>query len=520
MGNVMVIPAKRQVGNNVKRGQKPKLRVAAYCRVSTDSDEQATSYEAQIEHYTEYISKNPDWVLAGIFADEGITGTNTKKRTEFNRMIDECMDGNIDMIITKSISRFARNTLDCLKYIRQLKEKNIPVFFEKESINTMDSKGEVLLTIMASLAQQESQSLSQNIKLGLQYRYQQGHVQVNHNRFLGYTKDADGHLIIDPNQAEIVRRIYREYLEGFSMDKIAAGLERDGVLTGAGKAKWHTSTINKILRNEKYMGDALLQKTYTTDFLTKKRIKNNGTVPQYYVESDHEAIIPKDIFLLVQEELVRRRVVRTSKNGKRRSYSCKHCFAQMVFCGDCGEFYRRVHWNNRGCKSIVWRCCSRLENTGHACRSRTVNEGLLEQVSIDAINQVLCEKDDFLKTLQSNIATVIRQGDTLSPEVIDERLQELQKELLKKANQKESYDAIADEILRLRDMRKQAEVNSTRKDDQLKQINSLQDFIKSQPTTVTEFDELLVKRLIAKITVFESQFIVEFRSGITIEIEA
>ena len=516
----MVIPAKRQVGNNVKRGQKPKLRVAAYCRVSTDSDEQATSYEAQIEHYTEYISKHPDWVLAGIFADEGITGTNTKKRTEFNRMIDECMDGNIDMIITKSISRFARNTLDCLKYIRQLKEKNIPVFFEKESINTMDSKGEVLLTIMASLAQQESQSLSQNIKLGLQYRYQQGHVQVNHNRFLGYTKDADGHLIIDPDQAEIVRRIYREYLEGFSMDKIAAGLERDGVLTGAGKAKWHTSTINKILRNEKYMGDALLQKTYTTDFLTKKRIKNNGTVPQYYVESDHEAIIPKDIFLLVQEELVRRRVVRTSKSGKRRNYSCKHCFAQMVFCGDCGEFYRRVHWNNRGCKSIVWRCCSRLENTGHACRSRTVNEGLLEQVSIDAINQVLCEKDDFLKTLQSNIATVIRQGDTLSPEVIDERLQELQKELLKKANQKDDYDAIADEILRLRDMRKQAEVNSTRMDEQLKQINSLQDFIKSQPTIVTEFDELLVKRLIAKITVFESQFIVEFRSGITIEIEA
>ena len=516
----MVIPAKRQVGNNVKRGQKPKLRVAAYCRVSTDSDEQATSYEAQIEHYTEYISKNPDWILAGIFADEGITGTNTKKRTEFNRMIDECMDGNIDMIITKSISRFARNTLDCLKYIRQLKEKNIPVFFEKESINTMDSKGEVLLTIMASLAQQESQSLSQNIKLGLQYRYQQGHVQVNHNRFLGYTKDADGHLIIDPDQAEIVRRIYREYLEGFSMDKIAAGLERDGILTGAGKAKWHTSTINKILRNEKYMGDALLQKTYTTDFLTKKRIKNNGTVPQYYVESDHEAIIPKDIFLLVQEELVRRRVVRTSKNGKRRNYSCKHCFAQMVFCGDCGEFYRRVHWNNRGCKSIVWRCCSRLENTGHACRSRTVNEGLLEQVSIDAINQVLCEKDDFLKTLQSNIATVIRQGDTLSPEVIDERLQELQKELLKKANQKDDYDAIADEILRLRDMRKQAEVNSTRMDEQLKQINSFQDFIKSQPTIVTEFDELLVKRLIAKITVFESQFIVEFRSGITIEIEA
>lgn len=518
MANVTIIPARKQVGNNIKKAEKPKLRVAAYCRVSTDSDEQATSYETQIAHYTEYISKNPEWVMAGIFADDGISGTNTKKREEFNRMIDECMAGNIDMIITKSISRFARNTLDCLKYIRQLKEKNIPVFFEKESINTMDSKGEVLLTIMASLAQQESQSLSQNVKLGLQYRYQQGKVQVNHNRFLGYTKDANGNLIIEPKQAEIVKRIYREYLEGYSMDKIAASLEADGILTGAGKAKWHTSTINKILRNEKYIGDALLQKTYTTDFLTKTRVKNNGTVPQYYVEDDHEAIIPKDVFLLVQEELVRRRRVHTSKNGARHCYSCKHCFAQMVFCGECGEFYRRVHWNNRGCKSIVWRCCSRLDNTGHSCRSRTVKENLLEQITLDAINQVLCEKDDFLKTLQTNIATVIRQGDTLSPEVIDERLQELQKELLEKANRKDDYDDIADEILRIRDMRRQAEVDSVVKDEQVKQINDLQDFIKSQPTTITEFDEILVKRLIAKITVFEDYFAVEFRSGITIEI--
>lgn len=202
----MLIPARRQIGNNARKQEeeKPKLRVAAYCRVSTDSDEQATSYEAQVEHYTEYIQKNPDWEFAGIYADDGISGTNTKKREEFNHMIDDCKAGNIDMIITKSISRFARNTLDCLKYIRQLKDMNIPVLFEKESINTMDAKGEVLITIMASLAQQESQSLSQNVKLGLQYRYQQGKVQINHNRFLGYTKDADGNLIIDPEQAEII----------------------------------------------------------------------------------------------------------------------------------------------------------------------------------------------------------------------------------------------------------------------------------------------------------------------------
>lgn len=184
------------------------------------------------------------------------------------------------MIITKPISRFAQNTLDCFKYIRQLKERNIPVFFEKENINTLDAKGEVLLTIMASLVQQESQSLSQNVKLGLQFRYQRGEVQVNHSRFLGYTKDENGRLVIDPEQAEVVRRIYREYLDGYSTDKIAAGLERDGILTGAGNPRWHTSTVAKILRNEKYMGDALLQKAYTVDYLSKKRIKNNGILPQ------------------------------------------------------------------------------------------------------------------------------------------------------------------------------------------------------------------------------------------------
>lgn len=517
---VTTIPAVRDRFTAQPIHQTQKRRVAAYARVSTDHEEQLTSYEAQVDYYTGYIKSREDWEFVHVYTDDGITGTNTQKRDEFNRMIKECHAGNIDMIITKSISRFARNTLDCLKYIRELKDLNILVFFEKESINTMDSKGEVLLTIMASLAQQESQSLSQNVKLGIQYRYQQGKVQVNHNRFLGYTKDADGNLVIDPEQAEIVRRIYREYLQGLSMDKIAAGLEADGILTGAGKTKWHTSTINKILRNDKYIGDALLQKTYTTDFLTKKRIKNNGTVPQYYVEGDHETIIPKDIFLLVQEELVRRRVVHTSDNDKRCCYSCKHCFAQIVFCGECGEFYWRVHWNNRGCKSIVWRCCSRLETTGHACHSRTVNETLLERVVIDAINRVLCQKDDFLQTLRANIAMAVLQGDAFSPEVIDECLNKLQKELLKKVTQKDDYDAIADEILRLRDQRRQAEVNSVIKDEQIKQIRDLQDFVKNQPSTITEFDETLVSRLIEKITVFEDHFTVDFKSSITIDIEA
>ena len=288
MATVTLIPAKAKVGARQKTEDAPKLRVAAYCRVSTDTDEQATSYEAQIEHYTEYINKNPGWELAGIYADDGISGTNTKKRGEFNRLIDDCMAGQIDMVFTKSISRFARNTLDCLKYIRQLKEKNIAVFFEKEAINTLDAKGEVLLTIMASLAQQESQSLSQNVRLGLQYRYQQGKVQVCANRFLGYDKDEDGNLVINPTEAEVVKRIFREYLEGKSYYAIGQGLTADGIRTAAGNDFWLASTLRKILTNEKYIGDALLQKTVTTDFLNKKRVVNKGIVPQYYVEGSHE----------------------------------------------------------------------------------------------------------------------------------------------------------------------------------------------------------------------------------------
>lgn len=520
MGNVMIIPAKRQVGNTSRRQEdKPKLRVAAYCRVSTDSDEQASSYETQVEHYTEYIKKNPEWEFAGIYADDGISGTNTKKREEFNRMIEACKAGEIDMIITKSISRFARNTLDCLKYIRMLKDKNIPVFFEKESINTMDAKGEVLLTIMASLAQQESQSLSQNVKMGLQFRYQNGQVQVNHNHFLGYTKDRKGNLVIDPEQAEVVKRIYREYLEGSSMDKIAKGLEKDGILTGAGKKKWWTSTINKILRNEKYIGDALLQKTYTTDFLNKTRVKNNGIVPQYYVENNHEAIIPKDIFLRVQEELVRRRVVKTSANGKKRSYSCNHCFAQIVICGECGEMFRRIHWNNRGCKSIVWRCLSRLEATGMECHASTVNETVLENVVVQAINTLLGDKSTYQAQLQQNIAKVIREAQKNNTDGIDEQLMKLQKKLLEKANNKEAYDEIADQIFKLREQRENCTVDTAARDTQIARITDLQDFIKQQRTDLAEFDESLVKRWLKQITVWEDHFTVELKSGLKIDIE-
>lgn len=303
------------------------------------------------------------------------------------------------------------------------------------------------------------------------------------------------------------------------MDKIAAGLERDGILTGAGGKKWHTSTINKILRNEKYIGDALLQKTYTTDFLNKTRVKNNGIVPQYYVEGNHEAIIPKDIFLRVQEDLVRRRVVKTSANGKKRSYSCNHCFAHIVICGECGEMFRRIHWNNRGCKSIVWRCISRLEPTGQECHARTVNETVLENVVVQAINTLLSDKSTYQAQLQQNIAKVIRNAQQNTSDGTDEKLQGLQKELLKKANNKEAYDEIADEIFKLREQREKCTVDTAARDAQIARINELQDFIKQQPAHLEAFDEALVKRWLERITVWEDHFTVELKSGLKIDIE-
>lgn len=517
--NITVIPARRRVGNTVNKEIKPKLKVAAYCRVSTDSDEQATSYEAQMEHYTNYIKKNDEWEFAGIFADDGISGTNTKKREEFNRMIEECMAGNIDMIITKSISRFARNTLDCLKYIRQLKEKNIPVFFEKENINTMDSKGEVLLTIMASLAQQESESLSKNVKLGLQFRYQNGEVQVNHNRFMGYTKDENGHLIIDSAQAEIVKRIYREYLQGASLKQIGVGLEVDGILTAAGNAKWRPETIKKILQNEKYIGDALLQKTYTVDVLTKKRVKNNGIVPQYYVENDHEAIIPRDLYMQVQEEMLRRANLHSGKQRKKRVYSSKYALSSIVYCPKCGDIYRRIAWNNRGKHSIVWRCCTRVEHGPEKCDAPTIQESELQAAVIQAINQTLGDKDSVITALQENVETVILQEDESSAENIEARLEELQKELLKRANSKKDYNSIADEIYRLRDLKQNALVESAEGEGLKKRIAEMREFLDSQPTEVLEYDEQLVRRLVEKVTVYDERFEVEFKSGMTVDVE-
>lgn len=517
--NITVIPARRRVGNTVNKEVKPKLKVAAYCRVSTDSDEQSTSYEAQVEHYTNFIQKNEEWEFAGIFADDGISGTNTKKREEFNRMIAECMEGHIDMIITKSISRFARNTLDCLRYIRQLKEKNIPVFFEKENINTMDSKGEVLLTIMASLAQQESESLSKNVKMGMQFRFQKGEVQVNHNRFMGYTKDEDGHLIIEPAEAEIVKRIYREYLQGASLKQIGDGLMEDGILTAAGKVRWRPESVKKILRNEKYIGDALLQKTYTVDVLTKKRVKNNGIVPQYYVENSHDPIIPRDLYMQVQEEMLRRANLHSGANRKKRVYSSKYALSNIVYCSKCGDIYRRIAWNNRGKHSTVWRCVNRVEHGPDCCDAPTIQEDELQNAVVKAINMALGGKEDMLSALEENIAMVLALEYETSIESLDAKLDEMQQELLKRANARQDYEDLADEIDCLREMKQKVMLDNAEREGMKQRISEMQQFLAGQTEQIEEYDENLVRRMVEKITVYEDKFTVEFKSGTSVDVK-
>lgn len=520
--NVILIPAKKRIGSRVKiKEERPKLRVAAYCRVSTDSDEQAESYEAQVSHYKEFITRNPDWDFAGIYADEGISGTNTKKREQFNVMIDDCMAGKIDKIITKSVSRFARNTVDCLNYVRQLKEKNIPIIFEKENINTLEASGELLLTIMASLAQQESQSLSQNVKLGLQFRYQEGKVQVNHNHFLGYTKDENGKLIIDEAEAKVVRRIFREYLDGASFRDIKNGLEADGIKTGGKKTTWHISTIQGILRNEKYMGDALLQKTITTDFIQKTRIKNDGSLPQYYVKDSQPAIIPKDVFTLAQEEMIRRANLFSGEDGKkRRVYSTKYALSSICTCSRCGDIYRRLAWNNRGKQSNVWRCCTRVEHGPKACDAPTIQEEELQMATVKAINLAMRCSGSMQDVLKDNIDQVVREDQTgVKLSALEGTLAAKQHELAALAKQKKDYTKVAEEVEALRAQQKELEVDKAEVEGYKQRIQEMGSFLDGEAKELTEYDESMVRSYIKGIKIYDDHFTVTFKAGIDLDIQ-
>lgn len=388
---VRVIPATRNTPAN--RGPRQgRQRVAAYCRVSTDSEEQLTSYEAQKEYYTHKIQENPDWELAGIFADKGLSGTSMKKRAEFNKMIAACKRGRIDLILAKSLSRFARNTVDCLDTVRMLKGRGIGVIFEKENINTLTESSEFLITLFSGFAQAESESLSKNVSWGKEKSMKAGNVTFQYKKLLGYRKGADSKPEIVPEEAETVRRIYRRYLDGCSLIQIQQELESDRIPTAQGIQKWTRSVVQSILTNERYIGDALLGKTYVTDCISKEVRKNNGERPMYYVENNHPAIIPKELFHRVQEEMTRRTSKRKvlQKSGKTElgKYSAKYALTELLVCGECGSPYKRVTWARNGKKQIVWRCASRLEFGRKYCHSSpTLAEEKLHRAILEALNE-------------------------------------------------------------------------------------------------------------------------------------
>lgn len=374
--------------------------MAAYCRVSTDQEEQLLSYENQVNYYTKFIKDNPLYTFAGIYADEDISATNTKKREEFNRMIADCREGKIDMIITKSISRFARNTLDCLNYVRELKELGIGILFEKENINTLDAKGEVLLTILSSLAQDESRSISENSTWGIRRRFETGKHKMSTKRFLGYDSDEKGKLIVNSRQAKIVVRLFQEFLDGKTTDYIKRIFEREGVVNWDGSTKWHATTMNSMLQNEKYKGDALLQKSYTVDFLTKKRAKNAGEVQMYYVEDDHEAIIDPRIWECVQLEFKRREKY-LQEHGT-HSYSRNpetNPFASRIICGTCNKVFSRKGWrSSAGYDRKVWQCSERYRVKGvQGCDNRHVEEETLIKAYLMAWNALVENRESFLE---------------------------------------------------------------------------------------------------------------------------
>ena len=335
--------------------------------------------------------------MVDIYADEGISATNTKKRDAFNRLIQDCRAGKVDRILVKSISRFARNTLDCIKYVRELKELGVGVTFEKENIDSLDSKGEVLLTILSSLAQDESRSISENATWGIRKKFERGEVRVNTTKFMGYDKDENGRLIINPGQAETVKFIYEKFLEGYSPESIAKYLNDNEIPGWTGKANWYPSAIQKMLQNEKYKGDALLQKTFTVDFLTKKRVQNDGQVNQYYVENSHEAIIDKDTWELVQLELTRRKDFREEHQLK--AYIMQNDdnpFTTKVFCAECGSAFGRKNWTTSRGKRKVWQCNNRYRVKGQiGCLNNHIDEETLEKAVVMAV-ELLSENVDLL----------------------------------------------------------------------------------------------------------------------------
>ncbi len=529
---IVMIPAKPQ--EEIKKAAKC-LRVAAYCRVSTDDKEQKTSYEAQIQYYTNKINKNPDWQMAGIFADEGITGTQAKKRPQFLKMIRLCRQGKIDVILTKSLSRFARNTVDSLNYIRELKMLGIAVISEKENINTLTAESEMLITIMSCFAQAESESISKNVSWGVRQSFKSGNVPMQYKKLLGYKKGENDLPEIVPEEAEIVEEIFRSYLDGMSLMQIADSLNSRGIKTKHKQTVWQTEVVKSILINEKYTGDALLQKTYITDCITKKSRKNNGELPMYLVKNHHEPIISRADFNRVQEEMARRGAKKAIANklGKTEQgkYSAKYALSELLICGECGSHYRRVTWTAKGFKEIKWRCINRIQYGKKKCHSSpTVDEQLLHKAIVSAINEFCEVKDDVAKALRESITEVLDPNLNGSVQATQQRIDELTHnidELIKLATVPETaatamadIEKFSEEMKTLREFIENEKAKQMTAQRGSAELDAILERLENEDFTMTEYDDVAVRQLIEKITVESKDTItVTFKGGFEVRKE-
>ena len=413
-----------------------KLRVAAYCRVSTELEQQQSSYDIQIEYYTRHIMQNPNWIFAGVFADDGRSATNTFRRDDFNQLMNQCMKGKVDMVITKSISRFARNTVDCISWVRKLREKNVAVYFEKENLNTLDDSTEMILTILSSQAQEESRAISTNVKWGYARKFEKG--ESTGQRSYGFRKAPTGEMCIVEEEAAVIRNMARWFLDGDSLERIKHRLEDAGIETTTGKKTWSTGTIYNILTNEKIMGDVLLQKTFTADYLTKRRVKNSGQQKQYYVKNHHEAIIPKTVYYKIQEEIARRSSLKKAGTRKGKTaqgvYSSKYALTGIMVCNECGAHYRRTTWAKNGKKVIVWRCINRLEHGTKRCHeSPTLKEEVIQEAIMGKLHSLSIdqEEENFLNGVKEDILRAARVvGGACTEEEIDKTIEELRDQLM------------------------------------------------------------------------------------------
>lgn len=500
-----------------------KKRVAAYARVSTEHEEQQSSYEAQVDYYTRKITERSDWAFVEVYTDKGISGTNTKKREGFNRMIRDALDGKIDLILTKSVSRFARNTVDTLTTIRKLKDRGVAVYFEEQSIDTLDGKGELLITIMSSIAQEESRSISDNVTWGQRKRFADGKVSLGYKQFLGFEKGEDGLPKVVEEEARIVRYIYRSFMMGKTGSHIARALTEAGIPTPGGKKQWQASTIMSILQNEKYKGAALLQKSFTVDFLEKRMKVNEGEVPQYYIEHSHEAIIDPLEHDRVQLEISRRKALD-------RHYSSAHLFSSKVICGECGGFFGRKVWHSTDAyKNYIWQCNEKYRQK-QKCGTPHFQEEELKQRFIDAYNQRAEIKEETLIACHLGIETLcdLTDIDQQIRMVTDEIsiLVEMSRQMIEENSQdvhdqdeyQRRHSTLVEKYTEADARMKALQTERSRRIDMRKSIEWFMESFTRQEGLLTEFDDSLFFSVCDIMTVYrDGKVVVRFRDGAEIE---